>query len=159
MASPTTQTRGTPSGIYLKRGGPGCKMTFAGDTDLTIYEVTVKPWGVDGGDPINITTQWNTEVVTKAEQRLKEITDGQITFAYDPTSWIEGYGQVNTNNSTTFLWPEGSTLDVWGYLKDLDYDPLSREEMPMGTATVVATNWDPVGKVEARPVITSVTGS
>lgn len=158
MANPATTVRLAPVGRLLKDGHP-TKVAFARDPDISLWELTVKPPGVSGGDPINITTMHNVIWETKASQALQALTDGSLTFAYDPVVYNQILGLVNQEGSVTVRYSDGSTLDFFGYLGMFDPNEISRGTMPTASGTLVTTNLDPVNEVEAGPVLTSVAGT
>lgn len=157
MAAPSPTTRQAPSGIML-RNGFRALITFARNPDLCVWEIEVTPPGVSGGDAINTTTQHNTEWMTKAARALKELTDGKVRCAYDPK-----YGEIsdiiNSEDTITVRWPDGSTAAAFGYASDWKPDGMSHGNLPTGDLTLVFTNWDPANDVEAGPVFTPVTGT
>lgn len=158
MAAPTTTARTKPTGIVLENGSRSI-FAFAANPNVNLFEMTCKPLSMDGGDSIVLTNMWNDDVHTKAPQDLVDFGDATFTFQYDPVVYDELMDLINVQTSITQHFPDGSTLDFYGYLRSADFDPLTRGEVPTGTATVVATNRDPVTKEEQRPVLTSVAGT
>lgn len=159
MAAPATTTRTTPGGVKLKDGYRSL-IGFALDPDVSFWEKTLKPPGIDNGDPIDQTTMWNDAWITKAEQALNEVTDGSLKCAYDPNVYNNIITNLmSKNGSITIRYRDGSTLDFYGYLKSFEPDEMVRGTQPEATVTFVATNFDPVNKVEQGPVLTSVSGT
>lgn len=159
MAAPATTARATPAGIKL-RNGHASKIAFALDSDVSFWEKTLQPPGVDNGDAIDQTTMFSVFWMEKAAQAVNDVTDGQLTCAYDPNV----YNNIITNllgqnGSVTIHYRDGSTLDFFGYLKSFQPAALSRGTQPEATVTFVCTNFDPVNKVQQEPVLTSVSGS
>jgi hypothetical protein len=158
MAAPTPTARVTPTGIMLEDGF-STKITFAADTNVTLYEITVQPPGYDGGDAIETTTMFNTDFRTFAARSLKTLTEGQVTFGYDPVAFSELFTLINVPTTITVTFPDGSTLAFFGYLRTFEPEALAEGEMPTATATFQPTNVDPANHVEAAPVLTSVAGT
>ena len=158
MAAPSTTAIASPTGKRLKRGYK-CVVMFSRDSTIGLYVIEVKPPGIDNGEPINITTMNNSAYMTKAEQALQEITDGSIVFAYDPNIYNEALAAlIGQNGSVTVHYPDGSTLDFWGYLRNIDPSNIVRDGMPTASGTLVVTNRDTTD-AEAGPVLTSVSGT
>lgn len=158
MAAPTPTPRGTPAGIKLK-DGYSAKVTFAANATVGLWEKTVKPPGIDGGDAIEQTTMHNTTWRTMAPRSLKTLTEHTFKAAYDPVVYTSLLSIVNVETTVTVAFADGSTIAFFGFLKKFEPDDLEEGKQPEGTATIVPTNFDPVGKVEAAPVVTEVTGT
>lgn len=158
MANPTTTVRISPPGIRLTNGYQTL-IAFARDPNINFWEMEVTPNGLDGGDSIDTTTMHNTRWRTKAPQALIDSLDGGIKVAYDPAVETEILNLVNEPGSITYHYPDGSTVDVWGYLKDFVKDALVEGAMPTATITIIHTNTDPSNGSEAGPVVTSVAGT
>lgn len=136
--------RGTPAGTKLPDGYQSL-ITLTNDTDIEFFEKTVQPPGADGGDSVDQTTMHNVTVVTKAAQTLIDFTDSPSTVAYDPIVLNSILAQININQLVTYLMPDGSTWDFFGYLQKFEPSPLVRGEQPEATVTIVVTNVDLTG--------------
>lgn len=160
MSAPVAGTRTTPTGIALENGAK-CVFGFAALPAASLWELTCKPPGMDGGDLIDLTNMWNETVKTKAFQDVVDFTDSTFTFQYDPNIYSASQllGLLNVATTVTIFFPDLSTLAFFGGLRVLEFDPLVRGTVPTGTATVSPTNRDPVAKTEETPVLTSVAGT
>lgn len=158
MAAPSASARVDPSGIKLKDGYSSL-ITFARDTNAALWEKTVTPPGVDGGDAIEQTTMHNDDWRTFAPRSLKTLTEHTFTAAYDPVFYTDVLSLVNFEDTITVTFPDGSTLAFFGYLKMFEPGELVEGEQPEATVTIVPTNWDSANDVEAAPVMTSVAGT
>lgn len=158
MAAPSPTVRVSPSGIKL-RDGFSSLVTFATDADISLWEMEVTPPGVDGGPAIPQTTMHNDDFETFAAQQLKTMTESGFKFAYDPAVYDELFALVNVPTTITKQYNDGSTLAFYGYLRQVQFDPLVKGTQPTGTATIQPTNYDHVNNVEAGPVMTSVSGT
>jgi hypothetical protein len=152
----TTTARVTPDGIKLTDGYQ-CLIAFAENTDIALWEKTVKPPGIEGGDAVDITTQHNEEWRTSAPRSLKTLTPIQVTAAYDPAVFESILDMVNVVQWITLHWPDGSTYDFVGYLKTFEPAALAEGTQPEATVTIVPTN-ELDGEEEA-PVYTPSSGS
>lgn len=159
MSAPGTTARVTPTGYKLPNGF-STKVAFARRAGLNIWEISVKPPGRTGGDPIKTDTMFNTLYNTQEPRALTMITNGKMKFAYDPgaESEIQTY-LINQNGAVTVRRPDGSTLDFYGYMNNVEFSDHVEGEMPTGECDIVVTNWDPVARVEQGPVVTSVAGT
>lgn len=159
MAAPATTARVAPGGKWLENGH-STKIAFARDSDVSFWEKTVQPPGIDGGDAVETTTMHNTVWRTMAPRTLKTLTESSLTVAYDPNVYNNILNSlINQSGSITCHFPDGSTLDFFGYLKSFEPSENSEGEQPEADITIVPTNYDPVNDVESSPVLTSVAGT
>jgi hypothetical protein len=159
MAAPATTARGTPAGIKLKEG-QGNSIAFSRRPTVSFWEVTIKPSGIDGGDGVEQTTQLNVAWHTMAPRILKTLTPCTVNAAYDPNVYNDILTYlVNQEGSVTIRFTDGSTLDFFGYLQKFEPEDLKEGEQPRASITIVPTNFDPANRVEAAPVLTSVSGT
>lgn len=157
MAAPAPTVRQTPTGIKLD-DGYSTKVTFGRDPDMSVWEKTVKPPGIDGGDAIDTTTMHNTSWRTMAPRSLRTLTEHTFTAAYDPLIYTQILAVLNINDQITVRFPDGSTLAFWGYLKGFEVSDHTEGEQPEATVTVVPTNQDDTG-AEQAPVLTNIAGT
>lgn len=158
MAAPTPTARVLPAGIKLDDGFK-CVTTFALDPDIELWEIETGIPGLDGGDPINTTTMHNVRWRTMAARALITLSEATIKAAFDPVVYTNLLSILNVETTITETFPDGSTLAYFGFMRMLTFDPLVEGTMPTCTVTKTPTNWDPVGKVEADPVLSSVSGT
>ena len=151
MTAPAATARTTPTGTMLENGYQSL-IAFSTDPDCDIWEKSVQPPGIDGGDSIDITTQHNTTWKTKAAQALADMSDGQITGGYDPKALSQILALCNTSQVITVHFPDGSTWAFFGYLKSFVPNGNENGVMPEATCTFVVTNTDPATGEEEAPV-------
>lgn len=142
--------RQTPAGTKLDDGF-SIKIAFAADPDVSLWEKTVTPPGVDGGDKIATTTQHNVAWRTYAARALKELLDGSFNAAYDPEVYDQVVAIVNVEGEITIHFPDGSKLVFYGYLKSFVPAALTEGEQPTADCTIVCTNKNPNTGAEAGP--------
>lgn len=157
-AAPAPTVRGTPDGIMLENGFR-IKITLASNTTISFWEREVKPPGVDGGDAVDTSTQFNAAWKTKSPRTLKDMTNSTFKAGYDPDVYNDIVAQVNVRTTVTKTYPDGSTLAYFGYLKSFEFDELFDGVFPVANGEIVPTNYDPVSHTEQGPVLTSVSGT
>ncbi len=155
MAAPATTVRQTPAGIALKEG-MHTKYAFASDPDISFWEKTTKPPTIDGGEAIDQTTQHNVTAKVQRSRVLLNYTPITFKATYDPAVITQIRALCNVEGAITESFPDGSTLDYFGFLQKAEFDELAEGVLPECTITIVPTNWDPVNNVESLPVLTSV---
>lgn len=158
MAAPTPTTRSTPVGIKLDDGFSS-KITFAADPDISFWEKTLQPPGVDGGDAVETTTMHNVTYRTMGPRQLKTLTNSSSVVAYDPAVLTQIIALINVRTTITVTFPDGSTWAYYGFLKSFEPSDLQEGEQPEATVEIVPTNFDPTNKVEAGPALASVAGT
>jgi hypothetical protein len=152
----TTTARNTPDGFKLEDGYQ-ILIAFSENPSIKLWEKTVKPPGIEGGDPVDTTTMHNVKLRTAAPRRLKTLTAAQLTAAYDPAVYEEIMDMINVNQWITIHYPDGSTYDFVGYLQTFEKTALSEGTMPEASATIVPTN--ELEGIETDPVYTPGSGS
>ena len=166
MGSPPTAAPAAhaPSGIHLDDGYQTL-ITFAANNTIAFWEKSVKPPGMDGGDPIDTTTMHNDTWRTKAPRALVSMTDLTIRAAYDPVLYdgalVAGsvLSLLNVKTTVTVLFPDGTTLAFYGFLKNFEPGDHQEGAQPEATITVVVTNQDPSDGSEQDPVLDNAAGT
>lgn len=141
MAAPSSTTRAAPSGTRLYEGYKTL-ITFALDSNIALWEDTVKPFGFDGGEKVDITTMHNTSVKQYIPQTLIDITDGEMEVAYDPAELANIRAAINRRDTITVRFASGQRWAMYGYLQKFDPQQIQRGQMPKATVSFVATNLD-----------------
>jgi hypothetical protein len=159
MAAPATTARLTPAGIYLDDGYQTLIATAA-DTNVSFWEKTVQPPGLDGGDAIDTTNMHNTVWRTMRARALKTLTEFTVLAGWDPDVYNNIIDNLlNVESDYTVNFPDGSTLDFFAYMRVFAPAELAEGVQPEATITFQPTNYDPTNDVEASPVLTSVAGT
>lgn len=162
MAAPSPTARATPEGLKLDDGFSTLVTigaTVGADTDIKLWEKTVTPPGVDGGDAIETTTMHNTTWRTMTPRSLVTLTEMTFNAAYDPDVYDEVVAMINVETTITVTFPDGSTLAFFGFLKSFDPGECAEGTQPEATVTIVPTNFDSANDVEAAPLMTEVAGT
>ncbi|MDB4786218.1 hypothetical protein OAG36_00640 [bacterium] len=159
MTAPSTTARTTPTGIKLSDGYQSL-IAFERDPDINLWEKSVTPPGYEGGDAIDDTTMHNTTYRTFASRELITLTESTFTCMYDPDAYTSIINfLLNQEGSITVHFPDGSTLDFYGYLKTFTPSELVEGETPEAEVTIVPTNREPGTSTEESAVLTSVAGT
>ena len=158
MAAPTLTARTPPSGIKLREGF-STVVAFSRNPSINLFERSTQPPSVDNGEPIDNTTQFNTTWRTMRPRTLISSGPHTFKFLYDPACYDEIVALCGKEGSITEHLPDGSTLSYFGYLQKAEFDELEEGKEPSGTATIMATHYDPENHVEAGPVLVSVAGT
>jgi hypothetical protein len=154
MAAPTPAATAlrVPAGRFLEVGKQ-ILVTIKGDgtsyNTIGLWEVSVTPVALSGGDKVNIGNQYNSRYETFVPQKLITVGDMQMTVQYDPDAYDEISQAINDNTTITIHWPNGDRLAFYGFLKDFTPGEVSRTGNPTATAVISATMFDPVNFVEA----------
>jgi hypothetical protein len=157
MAAPTPTARQDPAGIRLE-DGYRTLVTFASIPTASLWEISITPPGMDGGDPVDTTTMHNDDYRTMAPRALITLTEFTFTAAYDPNFYNQLLTIVNVETTVTVTFPDGSTLAFFGFLQKIEPEELVEGTMPTVSVTVCPTNTDSTG-AEQPPVLTSVAGT
>lgn len=135
------------------------KVAFSRNPSCAVWEKTVQPVGWDQGEPIDISTMFNSRKRTKAPRALTDTTPQVMTVAYNPAFYTQLREMIGVPQSITHHFPDGTKYSYWGWIKDFIPAPLSDGVFPEATMTVIESDWDPTNNVEAEPVVTSVAGT
>jgi hypothetical protein len=154
MAAPTPTARIAPVGTKMD-DGHGSFITFAADPNVSFWEKSITPPGVEGGDAIDTTTHWNEELRTMALRQLKTLTDGSGTVSYDPAVLPQIIALVNVPTTVTYTFPNGDTWCFFGGLRNFAPGELVEGTPPEASITVTPTNVDPTTGDEELPVYTA----
>jgi len=147
----TTTARTTPVGTHLDDGF-STKIASASDPDISFWEKSVKPFGMDGGDPIDITTMFNTTYRTRAMRSLLDGSTISGSAAYDPQVLDQIIALINVNGWYTIHHPNGDTWDVVAGLKSFEPPEHQEGEFPIASFEIVPTF--SLAGVETAPVFT-----
>ena len=151
MTAPAPTARIEPTGFPLQKGFR-TKISFASDPNVTFWEKTVTPPGMEGGDKVDTSNQFNATFRTAAPQGLIELTDSGTKVAYDPSVMDEIQALINVRDTVTISYPDNDTYAFFGYLKSFIPDEMTEDTQPEATVEIVSTNWDPVAETEEGPV-------
>ena len=147
-----------PTGIKM---GDGYQTAFAFAIAPIVgfWEKEVKPVGCDGGEAVDTTTMRNRRWRTYAPRHLRTLTEMTANCAYDPRVYYQiVHYLLNVIGSITVFFPEGSSIDFWGYLVKFDPGEHKEGDMPIAAVTIRPTNTDPT-TAEQPPVLNHPSGT
>lgn len=153
-----TTERSAPLGVPLE-DGHSSKIALSGDPDIAFWEKTIKPPGIDGGDPFETSTMFNTVWRTMATRSLKTMTPITVVAAYDPRVFDQIVVQMNVNQAITVHFSDDSTLDFYGAMTNFEPNELAEGTHPEATITFTPTNTHPTSKAEVAPNYKTASGT
>lgn len=122
--------------------GHATLVEFSAIPGIKVWEKEVTPPGISGGGPTDTTTMRNTEWRTQSPKHLKTLTPLSFTAAYDPAVFPELVANINVNQQVTLTWPDGATLQFWGWIDDAAPGANAEGEQPTMDITVQPSNHD-----------------
>ncbi len=167
MANPINTARTNPltAGNRPMPNGFQTLIAFQLAPALAFFEKAVTPPGMDGGEPIDITTMWNNRSRTKAPRALIEPTNASMRVGYDMAALDPGVvattieDLINDNQMITVHYPDTSQYSFWGWLKTFIPGEMEDGVFPEADMEIVQSNWDDVNCVEADALVTSSDGT
>lgn len=158
MGAPPNNPRTTPAGFRLLDGFSsvvGMEL-YPG---IALYERTVAPPGMDGGEAIETMTMWNVDFRTVAPRKLITMTPTKFTAAYDPVCYLDIFAAINVAQGITVWFPDGSSVDFFGFLQKFEPKDMEEGRMPEADVTFVPTMTDPADGTEAGGVYNAPSGT
>src|SRR5262245_31976345 len=154
MAPPTAAASpGTPTGKMLPDGHKTLVGLSLG-ASIALWEKTVTPPGLDGGDMVDITTMHNNTVRTMWPRALVTVTDMTFTSGFDPAVYATLITMINDPQTITVFFPNGGKLAYYGVIRTVEAGEQAEGTHPEFTVTVSSTNTDPATGTEELPVYT-----
>lgn len=155
MAAPVPVVAGFPATTKMPDGYKTI-VTCSGNRNLSFWEIEVTPPGLDGGDPIEVTTMRNFLWRQMAARSLQTLTAMSITAAWNTALYAELTVPLtpilNNNMTWTILFRDLSSVSFYGVLNKFDPQSLKEGDFPQVQLTVTPTNTDPGDGSEEGPV-------
>jgi len=152
MTAPVATTRVAPVGTRIKDGYQSL-ITFATDPNVALWETEIgTPFGDEGGDPIDTTTQHNATRRSKAPRGLIDTENGTMTCAYTSTSRAQCRALINVRTTITIKYADATTSADFGYMKSFKPTGLTDGAMPLADVEFVFTGTDGSDN-EEEPVV------
>lgn len=159
MAAPTPTARLAPPGLKMTDPFP-TTIAIKDYANINLWETSIKPPGVDGGEGISTTTMLNEVWHTMSPRVLKKMTEASGKYAYDPAVLPNIVACINVVKEITVHFPSGKTWCFWGYLqKFLPGENAQMGSMPEADCTFIVTNEDPNTLTEEGPVYAAAVGT
>jgi hypothetical protein len=158
MAAPVVTPPQYATGFKMP-DGYSSRFVFKNKPTISLWELTVKPPGFDGGDLIDNTSMQNKKWRTRRVRHLITLTESSMVAYYDPDMFNDLIAQLNAEQAISQWWPDGSALAFYGALIKADFAELKEGEPPTVNCTIGPTNWDPAAGVEADPVFQPAAGT
>ncbi len=128
--------------------------TFADFPTVQFFEKTVTPPGMQGGGANDTTTMHNSVWRTMAPKKLKTMSEGSAKVSYDPVVYTDIVSMIQHNQLCTIHFPDGSTVDFWGWLDEFTPDEVQEGQQPTAGIKVIPSNQD-ASAVETAPNYTA----
>lgn len=97
---------------------------------VVIWELESTPPGIDGGNPINVTSMRNTLWETQLPKTLKKLTMAKFKCAFAGEAYNTLNALINVNRPMVITLPDGKRISAWGWLRKFIPDPLKEGEQP-----------------------------
>lgn len=120
-------------------------ITLANIPTIKLYEKEVTPPGFDLGGPIDTTTMRNSAWRSSAPRQLKTLTQVTATVAYATDALDSILAQLGINQLVTVTFPDGSSLEFYGWIEQFTPGAHKEGEQPTATLTVHPSNRDATG--------------
>jgi len=166
MAAPAATARQSPAAGYIAiPDGFRTKVTLSLIPNLEIEEIEVKVLGFDNGEPVEQDSMWSEALRVVRARQITSTTPCVVIAKWDPIFLtrcvtyigIEKVGASSQVITETFY--DGSTRAYYGYLRSAEGENLAEGSKGRMTINLQPTNWDPVNRVYAAPVMVNVSGS
>ena len=132
---------------YLTDGHPTTIVFDALGSGVTLLakETSVTPPGISAEGENDTTTMKNSTWRTKQPKALKTLTDGSLTFQYDPAIYDQILTIIGVNGLITITFSDESTLEFYGWLDNFTPGECVEGAMPTATGTIICSNQDDDG--------------
>jgi hypothetical protein len=158
MAAPPVTARVLPTHGKIYNGFP-TTIALSLNPAINIYEKTVMPPGLDGGEMIDVTTMLNVAWRTMVPRSLKTLSPITIVGLYSAYLYLDMLAVLNLQGAASVHFPDGDVYSFWATLNKFETPAHAEGVAPEATFTLTPTNWDPVLLVESGPILTSVSGT
>lgn len=126
-------------------------ITLANIPTIKLFEKEVTPPGYSAGGPIDTTTMRNTAYRTMAPRYLKSLTQVTATVAYATDALTDIWAQIGVIQLVTVTYPDGSSLQFYGWIEEFTPGNHTEGEQPTATLTIQPSMRDLNGN-EVAPV-------
>jgi len=118
--------------------GFGTRITFSTSTTVVFKEKSVTLPGLEGGEPVETTTNANTAYKSFTPQDLVKLSDAGAVVTYDVSTIAAIKAAININQVVTFTFADGSKWAVQGMLTEFIVNEDSPTDQPTANIKIVA---------------------
>ena len=123
---------------------------FADNPTVQFFVKTVTPPSFQGGGANDTTTMENTTWRTMAPKLLKTMGEASAKVSYDPVVYQDVVSMINNNQLITVNFPDGSSLDFYGWLDEFTPDEVQEGSQPTASIKIICSNQND-SNVETAP--------
>lgn len=134
--------------------GHATTITLANAPSIKLYEKSVTPPQLTLGGAIDVTTMRNTAWRTQAARTLKTLGAINTTVAYATDAYDAVRDQLGVNQLITVTFPDGSTLQFYGWIEEFTPGEATEGAQPTATLVIQPSLRDDNG-AEAAPQYTA----
>lgn len=116
--------------------------SFSLNVNINLWERSITPPGLDGTGPIEVATMRVDDLRIRAPKSLATITEMTMVCAYEPLVYNEFYAIMQIIGSMTVTFPDGSTLDLPGWLDKFMPTEMTEGNMPVANVTFYPSMMD-----------------
>jgi hypothetical protein len=145
---------GVPTG-HKPEDGFRTLLTCSLNPTIQLWQVGVKPPGLDAGDMIDTTTMHNATLRTRVPRKLITTTDATATVTYDPAVYPALLAVVGKNTAWTVTFWDLSSLTFNAALRTFEPAEITEGTQPRATVTVSPGNQDPATGAETAFLYTA----
>lgn len=124
------------------RDGLSTTVSFSLNPNVTLWETSVTPPGLDGGGPNDTTSMRNSTWRTRQPKKLKTLTAFTFTAQYDPVVYDQFLAMLNVNQQITVKFPDGDKYTMWGWVNSLAPNAITEGSPPTITVGIEPSNQD-----------------
>lgn len=142
MAAPVKVVRAEPFPLPMPEGHQ-ILIAINGYTTICFWEIDIKPPAMDGQEPIDTTTQFNTQVHTMYPRVLKKWDAVSVQASYAPAVYLDVYRIINVVLNMCIEFPNQDNLAFWGFIQKFEPEALKEGDYPKANISIVIANFDP----------------
>jgi len=152
VALPTAASKAANTPL---ENGFSTRIAMGNAPGVALWEVSVTPPSLEGGDPIDGTDMYSERWMRKCVPALIEMGLLTATAKYSPQFLSVANTVINDPTNITVWFPDGSSWTFWGWLKSFTPGELVEGEKPTATVEYVISNNDPTTGTEEDPIYTA----
>jgi hypothetical protein len=128
----------------ILKDGIGTIMTFGKGPNFPLYgEVELTPPGVNMGGPIDLIGLRTVGWAPAAAQSIKRLQPLNVKIMFDPELVPTAYTFMGRNQVISVRWPTLATLNWYGWIEDLNFEPHQPGQRPLANMVIQPSNLNP----------------